>query len=359
MQKGFAPIVWVVIAVILLGGGYYTAQKSDSILDAWKTWQTYRNGYFGFEIKYPPDRKVRELSDSVYFALSFGDLFSDTELGGMSFSIWPSSHCSDQNPPLPRVPFSITDQEFRKKLLRSDIFDIGKPDGLDDLVVKYDNLATIDGTVFQKQRVLNKFSQSKIYDRITYTRNLDSRCDRFILQSFKRNLSEFLIQDAEEEVFAEIVRSFRILSSAESASIRELWKSYRNDEYGFEFNYPNSFGDFEDVSSNQTHFKVKPLVGLLSHSYVNPAYLQITVLKSESTSLQCEKDSVSVKINGLEWCTISGGMEGSSGIVFSTLNNDKSLEISIYLEYDESKSEFGHSSLIDPEEIIKTFKFTK
>lgn len=69
-RQGLAPIVLVIIAAIVLGGGYLLAQKagyfpdntpSDIIQPQAQTnvstsdWKTYRNEKYGFELKYPPD----------------------------------------------------------------------------------------------------------------------------------------------------------------------------------------------------------------------------------------------------------------------------------------------------------------
>lgn len=77
-NKGLAPILWVIIAAILVGGGYFavqiskskmenaeliteqavapTAQKdTQSFSNVPADWNTYRNDQYGFEFKYPAE----------------------------------------------------------------------------------------------------------------------------------------------------------------------------------------------------------------------------------------------------------------------------------------------------------------
>lgn len=88
MQKGLAPIVWIIILAVLLGGGYstyhyfstsrsfcwpycpgMTDQDRETIKKSARevqtaNWKTYRNDKYGFEFRYPAI--FEKVTDKVY-----------------------------------------------------------------------------------------------------------------------------------------------------------------------------------------------------------------------------------------------------------------------------------------------------
>jgi hypothetical protein len=82
MQKGFAPILIVVLIALVVGGGaYYLGTKKSSlptfssskipstIFDETANWKTYTNTKFGYSLKYPAD-KFTDCSEEDVFMLN-------------------------------------------------------------------------------------------------------------------------------------------------------------------------------------------------------------------------------------------------------------------------------------------------
>ena len=74
-NKGFASLALIIIAVLVLGGGYWVWKEkavapvpSTPSVDTVDTtnWKTYRNDQYGFEVKYPIDLKLYEASHPTY-----------------------------------------------------------------------------------------------------------------------------------------------------------------------------------------------------------------------------------------------------------------------------------------------------
>ncbi len=75
-QRGFAPLVWVIIAALVLGGGYvayrnyrhpttdHQPQEKQANADT-QDWKTYRNEKYGFEFMYPLVLSVKQEGDKI------------------------------------------------------------------------------------------------------------------------------------------------------------------------------------------------------------------------------------------------------------------------------------------------------
>lgn len=77
-RKGLAPIVWLIIVALVLGGGYFAYRKYQPLTTnnqqqekkeetSTKDWNTYRNEEYGFVASYPPQWEAQSTPVGVMF----------------------------------------------------------------------------------------------------------------------------------------------------------------------------------------------------------------------------------------------------------------------------------------------------
>ena len=67
-QKGIAPIIVILVLVASICGGYFSWQyfgDSKEVEDETADWNVFKNETFGYEIKYPEELSISDLSDDT------------------------------------------------------------------------------------------------------------------------------------------------------------------------------------------------------------------------------------------------------------------------------------------------------
>lgn len=212
-----------------------------------KDWKTYRNEEYGFEFKYPAKFKDQyvESNASLPNCRTNDDIALINELGSLQVSIACESD-----------------------LIRSNEF---KGEG-QKIIVSGRNAFLFD--YVSSAGYINKEIYITLFDGIYIN----------IMHTYKSGRDEY--DELSLVDFNKIISTFKFEDSP-SSKISD-WKTYRNEEYGFEIKYPTTYSIFQDtdqirekvipVTKNSSNVYLTPTEGVKFFFCCEPGYLQVKPL---------------------------------------------------------------------------------
>lgn len=228
-KQGLTPIVLVIIVVLLLGGGYVayqkyqqpttdnqsltTSEKETAESAVIKDWKTYRNEKFGFEFTYPSDKTAYSSFDAVKEILHPATPDSNSVVVATNEK---RVFCCE--------PITLSITVTPQQTLGSQV---------DSLSKKTINFG------------------GRVADEYRGAGNLGSIYRMIRVRIGASDIT--ITQNAQDDMLDEILATFRFFKPVDTSH----WKTYRNDEFGFEFQHPTEWeiskeGDEEIILSNPT-----------------------------------------------------------------------------------------------------------
>ena len=133
------------------------------------------------------------------------------------------------------------------------------------------------------------------------------------------------------------------------------WQTYRNEEYGFEFKYPN-FLQQEQISTNRVFFSFE-IGGSINIEIraekFNPENIRDYVANSPEMVLI--KNTTAVKLNNKNWYSYESGEEGCGGPIYHTALKENTLIVSFF--GCEGRDLYNITDSVFIEKVLSTFKF--
>jgi hypothetical protein len=189
-------------------------------------WKTYRNEEYGFEVKYPTDWNVSPGAESAADIFKNGILYTSFQ-----FSIIPPSDLYTETA---GIVVSHTLLDYDNQPIDAQWSAIKcKSDEKDCTVFKNENGVSIAKYSFDD----NIHGQ---HDFLAYVAT-----GKVILAFYE----ELGIDDktgirAMEKIFDQILSTFKFIEPIDTSN----WNTYRNEEYGFEFKYPNNWKSRDNLT---------------------------------------------------------------------------------------------------------------
>lgn len=221
-KQGLTPIVLIIITAILLGGGYvaYRAsqqpgadylqpttdnspQEKQASADA-NDWKTYRNERYGFEMKYPPDWESGYANPAATEREDFSYIRLRSDLTrSISIQVTPAESVSSQ-------PYYLLEGDISK--IASQMFsDVSRFE-----------IVTLNGvpSIKTKEGGFILFHRNPNFEVFISDSSLVSEYGKYNL--------------VDQKIIEEMLSTFKFFKSTDIID----WKTYTNDEYGYEFKYP-------------------------------------------------------------------------------------------------------------------------
>ena len=276
------------------------------------TWKTYRNEQYGFEIKHPTMWGVSDYSSNYYVDVYF------------------------RNPAYFYQQVEIRDEYNPQRLSLSDWIQTQEWDDPRPIDTVFETSTTTNGLVMSRSKNIMLPVTSIPIDTVDkkYYYYIFERGGR-IFTITNGSLVQLQLGDVPEDIFNTMVNSFNIIGSDTSS-----WKTYRNEQHGFEFRYPTDWSVEADTFKN-----IKGQV-VISISSANSANIGISYCGAQSISKIPDKRCEFLSVGG-------GGIEIDWGFNNTVV---ASFDVSTSAYFLTFYKDFVKKEII--QQILSTFKFT-
>jgi hypothetical protein len=240
-QKGFAPIIIALIVAVVLGGGYlvYKNKKAEaptpvadtSVATDTSNWKTYTNTKYGFTFNYTDSGYPVEVIDDITKA-SEADGACSTE---STQTFQEAKIFAESN-----IPGKETD---KLKILLG-LHKIYKTaSGINALV----SIQTCQGEA-EDNNPADSFINARIFKGntlVTVTEGqlkFNGNVKVKDINSVAQNLLDGTYKGPEQELFNQFIKTISTFKfTPTSATATSDWKTYTNEKYGFNFQYPQNY----------------------------------------------------------------------------------------------------------------------
>ena len=361
MQQAFSKIWILIILIALIAGGilawqYLRVPEEKTPKDETATWKTYLNDEYGFEVKYPVNITIEETN--------YGTKFIPQEDGKYTQQPHPAVFLFIH-------PEEVNSEKSLENLLKEK-FCLKEVSGL-NLKQEECNVRMNYFADYLENTVIGKNIQGYlIHEQI----QAYGECHYFIKEEgalvdiFRGETGLGFSSCMNDPIFNQILSTFQFIKEDETAN----WKTYGNEEYGFEVKYPDQFSVTETyisekppsgislVSKDKNDFKGRIWIRMFAK---NERKSREECINEEQTLLSYEGQKV---VNSIvfyhfvnypehigAYCGMSGGCNYKD--IYRTFYNDNCYQI----EYSRSDREFIEGDVKEVPalfyKILSTFRF--
>lgn len=224
-QKGIAPIIIALIVALVLGGGYMLVKQQER-----SSWKTYTSDKLGFSFQYPKENEIPPLEgiNSV----------SGRRIGQVVLS--PISHNAIQG----TVFVEVDNQNENNDVAPT----------CNDNAISKERTMSINGVDFlkydvSKERKQAGFPSDSESSATEYCAIHNGIAYKIIVMTAQYSVGNSVPDVNKNAVLNQIVASFKFISPSPVAT--SDWKTYTNEKYGFNFQYPKEW-TVSDTSKGTT-----------------------------------------------------------------------------------------------------------